>query len=238
MAQLYLGLPALTGKLDRYAERYNLVELCPVDTSLPNARKLARWREVVPPSFAFSVVLPRRVADLTPGAEADAALVEALDAARHLAARCLVLATPASVRPTKTNRDRIAALADRLPPDGHVRAWQPAGIWEPEDVMETAQRSNLLPVFDAAQEPLAPGPVVYTRIRALGHGMRLGADRLARIARQLADRRAAFVVVDRLIAQRVRSAVSSLANGDVHGVPAIFRPRGERLERDDLDEEQ
>ena len=36
-----------------------------------------------------------------------------------------MLVTPATVRPTKSNRERIAALAERLPRQGPVLGWQP-----------------------------------------------------------------------------------------------------------------
>jgi uncharacterized protein YecE (DUF72 family) len=228
MARVMVGLPTLQGKLTKYAERFDMVELRPVDTPLPKGDKLAGWRAKVAPGFAFSVVLPHAVASLTPGAGLDDALAETLEAARLLQANCLVLATPASVRPTKQNREWLLRLAERLPPDAHQRAWQAAGIWDPEEMMELAFEANLIPVFDAAQEPLAPGPVVYTRIRALGHGMHLGAERILRIAEQLGDRREAYVVADRELGGKLRAGLrQALAQNPSRGkLPALFRPRG------------
>ena len=63
MPRVLIGLPALKGKLERYAERYDMVELRPVDTPLPRSSKLEAWRSQVPPAFAFSIVtLERRSA--------------------------------------------------------------------------------------------------------------------------------------------------------------------------------
>jgi len=226
MARLLVGLPALRGKLERYAKRYDLVEVRPVDTPLPSGTKLGRWRERVPPAFAFSVVLPRVVCELAPGAELDRALRRSLEAARYLQASCLLLATPPSVRPTKRNRGRLAALRERLPADGHVVAWQATGVWEQEEAMEVAATTGWLPVFDAAEEPLAPGPVVYTRISALGRAGRLGADRAAHVARRLAGRRDAYVVVDQAVAGRLRTALRAEASQAPAGrpIPPLFRP--------------
>jgi len=208
MARCFVGLPQLRGKLARYAERYDMVEVRPLDTPLPAPAQLGRWREQVPPSFAFSVVLPRAVAELAPGPTLERALEHSLEVARALQARCLILSTPATVRPTKPNRERIMELGRRLPEHGHVIGWQPAGMWEVEDVFATAHRAGLLPVLDAARDPLPPGPIVYTRIQTMGQASQLGAASIERIVLQLQSRREAFVVVDAGAAQRVRLALS------------------------------
>lgn len=225
MSRLYVGLPRLVGKLATYAERFDIVEVRPIDTPLPKISKLAGWREQVPASFAFSVVLPSAVAKLGDGE--DGALAEAIEAARVLQASAIVLATPAVVRPTKKNRERIIELGDKLPRDAHTLAWQPQGMWEVEDIMATASAAGLIPVFDAAQEPLAPGPVVYTRIRSLGHATQLGADRIDRIAHQLAGRREASVIVEGDQARKVRAELrAALERVDSRRpVPMVFKPR-------------
>lgn len=224
MSRLLVGLPHLKGKLATYAERFDIVEVRPVDNPLPKTSKLAGWREQVPPSFAFSVVLPSAVAKLGDGDEA--ALTQALEAARVLQATAIVLATPALVRPTKKNRERIRELADKLPRDAHTLVWHAQGMWETEDVMATASAAGLLPVFDAAQEPLPPGPIVYTRIRAMGHAAQLGADRIDLVAHQLAGRREATVIIDGEQAGKVRAELrSALERVDSRRpVPMVFKP--------------
>jgi uncharacterized protein YecE (DUF72 family) len=231
--RVLVGLPSLVGKLTSYAQQYDLVEVRPVDGPLPKPGKLAEWRKSVPPSFAFSVQLPAAVASLRPAAEMEAALSRALEAARALEANALVLSTPTNVRPTKQNRERIAELGARLPKDGHLLAWHASGIWEAEDVMATARAGGWLPIFDGAQEPLPPGPVVYTRIRALGHATRMSADRIEKLAHQLAGRREAFVVVEGTEGRKVRAALRTALEHLDEGrpVPTLFRPR--TLQADD-----
>jgi uncharacterized protein YecE (DUF72 family) len=226
MGRLLVGLPALRGKLERYAMRFDLVELRPVDTTLPPASRLAGWRKKVPPSFAFSVVLPRAVAELAPPAAFDAALEPALEAATALQARCIVLATTPAVRPTPPNRRRIVELGRRLAGRGHVLAWHAAGIWGPEEVLPTAAEGEWLPVFDPVQQELPPGPIVYTRIRAMGHAQSLGADRLAAVADQLAGRRECFVIIDAQSPLRIKNGLKAALEADAGRRPAgaIFRP--------------
>jgi uncharacterized protein YecE (DUF72 family) len=210
MARLLVGLPALQGDLEKYKARFDLLELRPIDTSLPKIGTLRKWRKAVPPAFVFSVVLPRAVGQLAAGKELDAALESSLEIASAVEARCVVLQTPASVRPTAANRRRIAALFARIPPEGTVRCWEPGGMWEREDVLATAREAGALAVFDAAREALPPGPIAYTRLRALGKSIGLGAVIIERVADRLRKRREAFVVVEQAgEGQRVRAALGA-----------------------------
>src|SRR6185437_2867867 len=106
----------------------DVVELRPEEGSVPKASTLRKWRKSVPPSFVFSVVLPRAVAALEPGPALDAALASSLEAAAALEARCVVLQTPPQVRPTASNKKRLAAVFDRIPKEGTVRCWEPSGL--------------------------------------------------------------------------------------------------------------
>lgn len=211
MARLHVGIHALQGDIKKYKDQLDLVEIRPVDTTMPGAVGLRKWRKAVPPAFVFSVVLPRVVSELSPGKALDDALAVSLEAATALEARCIVLPTSTEVRPTAANRKRIAALFARIPPEGTIRCWEPRGMWEREDVIETARVADVLPVFDAGREDLARGPVVYTRLRALGSQAAPSASVLDRVARRLEGRREAFVVVEgtRGAALRVKSSLTA-----------------------------
>jgi len=239
MAQVLVGTPQLAGKLANYAERFSMAEVRPVDSALPAGKKLRAWRDKVPPSFAFSVVLPRCVAALTPGSEFEQGLGVAFDAARQLEARVVMLVTPASLRPTSRNRSRIVDLGQRIVAYGHLLAWQPEGLWEREDVVATARDAHMMPVFAAAQEQLASGAVVYTRIRALGATQRAGAELVARVAAQLSERREAFVVADQALAGTLSSQLPALVSRErIAQAPMLFKPSGNALLVDAGDEEQ
>ena len=210
MARLLVGLPAPQGDLAKYATRFDLVEIRPVDTVVPKPPTLRKWRKSVPPSFVFSVVLPRVVGALAPSPALDEAIAATLQVAVALEARCIVLPTPPEVRPTATNKKRLAAVFERLPADGLVRCWEPSGIWERDDVVEVARAIGVLPVFDAAREALAAGPIAYTRLRALGKSAALGQATVERVADRLRRRRESFVVVEGpREAQRVKSALTA-----------------------------
>jgi uncharacterized protein YecE (DUF72 family) len=202
-----VGLPALQGDLAKYASRFELVEVRPVDTAIPKPSTLRKWRRSVPPAFAFSVVLPRVVGELSPGPELDAALTASLEVAAALEARCVVLPTPATVRPTSANKKRLAAVFERIPREGTVRCWEPAGLWEREEILGSARALGVVPVFDVARESPGSGPIVYTRLRALGKSTALGAATLARVAERLRRRREVFLVIEGAGAARTKQAL-------------------------------
>jgi uncharacterized protein YecE (DUF72 family) len=232
MARLLVGLPALQGDIAKYKDRYDLVELRPVDASLPRPATLRRWRKAVPPGFVFSVVLPRVVGELAGSGQEgkdealDAALAASLEVASVVEARCVVLQTPPSFRPTASNRKKLATLFERVPAEGVVRCWEASGLWERDDVIATARGAGVLPVLDAACETLPPGPIAYTRLRALGSTAALGAVTVEKIAAELRGRREAFVVVEGPGAARVKVALSAaMARSRARpGGPGIVRP--------------
>jgi uncharacterized protein YecE (DUF72 family) len=196
MARLLVGLPALAGDVEKYASKFDLVELRAGDAALPKPATLRRWRKAVPPHFAFSVVLPPAVGELAPGKALDAGVATSIEVAATLEARCVVLQTPADVRPTTANKKRIAAVMERIPREGTVRCWEPAGIWEREDVLAFARSMGVIPVFDVARDAPGAGPIVYTRLRALGKSAILGSATVARVGERLKKRREVFVVVE------------------------------------------
>jgi len=223
-----VGMPTLVGDVGKFGARFDMVELHPVDTTTPRAATLRGWRRAVPPSFVFSVVLPAAVGRLEASAAATAALASALEVATTVEARCLVLQTPAEVRPTATNKKRIGQLLEGLPRTGVVVCWDPQGIWEPAEVLEVARGCGAVPIVDAAREPVPPGSVVYTRLRALGRGGALGQATLDRVAERLRGKREAFVICEAPIgaATRARAVlIAAMARARPGtGAPVVVRP--------------
>jgi uncharacterized protein YecE (DUF72 family) len=228
MARPHVGLPALKGDLEHYAQRYDLLELRPGDTPAPRGATLRSWRKKVPPSFVFSVVLPKVVGELRPSRELDEALEQALAVAREVEARCIVLATPASVTPTDLNRKRLSALVARIPHDAVTLAWEPRGIWEAEEAAEFAKKLDVVLVVDAAREQAPKGPISYFRLRGLGESTRLSAGAVEKVAAQLRGRREAYVIIESTgpaaVAEALqRSAGRRVTTPRVGG--AVLRPR-------------
>jgi uncharacterized protein YecE (DUF72 family) len=228
MARPHVGLATLEGDLERYAEKYDLLELRPGEAPVPKPSTLRAWRRKVPPSFVFSVVFPKPVSDLKPSPALDQALEQALLIAREVEARCLVIATPPSITPTDLNRKRLGALVERIPHDAVTLAWEPRGIWETDEAAELADKLGLVLVVDAAREQAPKGPIAYFRLRGLGESTRLSPAVVDKVADELASRREAYVVIESsgalAVAEALRKKTSRRAAPARSG-GAVLKPR-------------
>lgn len=226
MTTVHVGLPALKGDLGRYAQRFDLLEVRPIDTPLPRPSRLAKWRKEVPPAFVFSVVVPSVVADLRTSPEADAALATTLETAVALQARCLVITTPVHVTPTALHKKRLAALVARMPRDAVTVAWEPRGVWDVAEAQELAKQLEVSLVVDAAQERPPRGPVLYTRLRGLGAQSRLSAAAVERARESLSSRREVFVVIEAAGAAQVAAAMAKPLPGPARmSTATVVRPQ-------------
>lgn len=232
--RLFVGPATPKGDFAKIGARFGIVEVR-ADRPMPRAATLRAWRRDAGPQFVFSVVLPRSVSELGSGALRDPGIADTIEVARLLEARCILLATPPSVRPTNVYRDRIAALAEKLPKSPTMLAWEPSGLWEPEEIRQTARAAQVLPVLDAAQTELLPGSVVYTRLRALGGASRLGQRALEQTADQLRGRREAFVIVENgADAHRTKVALeAALERSPALAGGVVVRPVPGRLRAED-----
>lgn len=231
--RLFVGPATHKGDLAKLAARFDLVEIR-AEGAVPRAATLRSWRRSVPPGFVFSVVLPRIVGELARGPEAEEALDRAIEVARLLEARCVLLQTATSVRPTTANRDRITRLVEKLPKLGSMVAWEPSGLWEPEEIRATARQAQVVAVLDGAQQELFAGSVVYTRVRALGGASRLSDKALDHLARQLRGRREAFVAVENPAdAARIKMSLERAVTAATGGGGVVVRAVPGRLRAED-----
>lgn len=205
--QLFVGISRLQGPIERYAERFDMVEVN-TDLSLPRPPRLAAWRAAVPESFVFSLVVPRQVAALESGPE-DEPFHRLQSIAEALGAGWLLLITPSGVSPTPRTRERFGRLVDAIRRPGRRIAWEPRGPWSAEQAESAARELGVHLVVDLARADVRrpPGDVVYTRLRALGRGARLGAPEVERVAEALDEASEAFVIVEGAGPGRVRQAL-------------------------------
>lgn len=224
MTTVHVGLPALRGTLEEYANHFDLLEVCPLDQPLPKPSKLRSWRREVPPTFAFSVVLPSIVSSLKPSAAADDALARSLETAKTLQARCIVLVTPPDVTPTPLNRKRLAELVAKLPKDVVFLGWEPRGVWDLDEADALARQLGLSIIVDATRDLPRKGNIVYTRLRGIGGATRLSAPAIERARQGLAGRREVFVVVESGSPTKVAQALRDLPDAPAKGVTSIASP--------------
>jgi uncharacterized protein YecE (DUF72 family) len=221
--------------MSKYQESFDMVELRSDTLGASRPSTVRAWRRAVNPAFTFSVVLPRVVGQLTGGAEADKKLTEALELAKLVEARCVVLQTPPEVRPTKANRDKLVALAAKIARPSVALCWEPSGLWEPAEIYATARAMSAIAVVDATETKLPNGAAVYTRIRSLGGRRTVSARGIATIAEQLQGRRDAWVVVeDKRSATKLRAELARAMTrlGPATG-PVVVKPSPGRLRAED-----
>lgn len=234
MGRVQVGLPGFQGDVAKYAQRYDMVELRADVVATTKPATLRAWRRAVNPAFTFSLVLPRSTGALSDTAGARAELAHALKAAAALEARCIVVETPAEVRPTKANREKLRVLfASLTQPATHV-CWDARGVWEASEVHATARALGVVPVVDAAHEDAPAGPTMYARLRALGQNG-VSTKSIARVAEQLRGKRDAWVIVeDRASGARVRKELGgALVEAAPISVPMVVRPSAGRLRAED-----
>jgi uncharacterized protein YecE (DUF72 family) len=230
---LYVGLSTIKGKIERYAQRFNLAEVRPGRDTLPKTSRLTQWRDAVAEDFAFSVLLPNEVAALTGSPDADRRLADALQVADALDARWLVLQTPPSVMPGARSMARLGDFFGKLRDRRAALAWEPRGVWQEDDAERLADDLGVHLVRDAARDPLPDTESVYCRVRGLGEASRLRMAAIEHAADELAERKEAFVLFD--AAENAVSA-ADLLRRQIAGAAADLHEDDE--ESDDADDEE
>ncbi len=233
-SRVHVGQAALIGKLERYAKVFDFLEVRAAP-QLPSLSRLRRLRGDAPEGFSFSLVASPKLTELA-ASEPDAALVEATRAAAGaLAARFVLLRTPHSVAPSARSRTRLARLVEALAGAATAVAWEPRGVWTDEDADATATRLGVVLVRDLAEYEPPEGPVLYTRLLALGRNARIGAGIIERVSERIEGAEEAFVIAE---GRGAVGLAKQLRNVEVSEIPDDEEGDDDELEdSDELEEE-
>lgn len=194
-SRVFVGRAAVQGSIERYARAFDLVELSADPGRHPGKKVLRSWRDAVPEAFVFNVVVPTEVARLE-GEDAQL-LAQATEMAQSLHAGWWVLRTPPSATPSARTLRHLERLVGHLRPSCPRIAWEPRGVWSEEDLLRAAGSLGVNVVRDLTREDPLPGETeIYTRVRALGQGMRVTAGAAERVADRLADATRSYVVIE------------------------------------------
>lgn len=192
--KVHVGKASLVGHIERYAQKFDFLEVR-AEPSLA-AKRLRRLREGAPEHFTFSVVAPRELC-LLDGSAPDRALVAAArSGSEALGARFVLLRTPATVTPSQRTKTRLTALVDAVRGAAKDVAWEPRGIWTPDESEAFADELGVVLVRDLAEQDPPASELVYTRLLALGRNQRIGSGALERVAERIASADEAFVIVE------------------------------------------
>ena len=193
---LFVGQASLQGDIARYAQHFNLLELHTEPGRLPKPAGLRKWVESAGEGFAFSLRVQAKLWSAD-AAAADSVIDYVHTVAATLKPAVYLLQTPATATPTARNKERIAALCERLRRPEIMLAWEPRGIWQAEELEELAESLEVLLVRDLSRnEDVALGSTVYTRLLALGDATHVRGGVAYDVAEKLAECERAFVVME------------------------------------------
>ncbi|MGB5701686.1 MAG: hypothetical protein WBM48_02620 [Polyangiales bacterium] len=157
----------------KYSSELAFAELAP-QNPLPKPGTLAKWRKGLPDGFELGLRAPESTwnppdGPLRTGAALDEGVSWLSEASEALGASILVVATGPTVTTGARDRNRLRAYFDRLPRrDGLTIVWRPTGLWEPETVQSMARSLGISGGFDAVNDPVPEGGVVYGSLLAEG----------------------------------------------------------------------
>jgi uncharacterized protein YecE (DUF72 family) len=242
--RFHIGAKDLRGGIEAYAKRFDLLEVSlharAVGGAAMTNTTMRRWRKAVPPHFDFCVIAGPNVAKLKATPALDEELKETLAAIDALQARCVLLRTPADVTPATLWRDRMARLLERFPRDATNIVWEPRGVWEIGDAALAAKKWGIVLSVDAARDPVPPGPVAYTRLRAMGETRSYGPSAMERVVHAIGQRRDAYVVIETdkaLVEAKSLRRIAQGAGKKDGGFGRVLRPRAATVKvRDDEQE--
>jgi hypothetical protein len=174
MVHVFIGCDRIVGRKVAYFEYVTATEVRETADDSVTGKALSRWRTDSPKGFCFVMHAPNGVGmplgearpawlgDLDPASAGLFQDTEAVRAAweytgvqaRKLGPKAILVKTPPTFTPTPANRDRIAWFASELVPKlGITVAFEPHGLWEPEQWVPWCRSIGLAPAFDPFVEP-------------------------------------------------------------------------------------
>lgn len=240
--RLFIGCAGFVGPRERYWQQLSLVELTETFHGFPKAKALRQVRQQAGPDKAIVVTASQVV---THPPEDPAFRVErtgrpagpcgllrdteavwdawasTVQGAEAVDAQGVLLRTPPLFTPTAAHRRALALFVERVRGELGERllAWEPTGLWEPDDAAALAAELGLVRAVNPLRDPPTSGPTAYFRLRGLT-GVRRGytEDDLEEVLDKAAPFAEAFIVFDhqdRLIdARRLARLAGAEGAGD------------------------
>lgn len=174
MTHIFIGCDEISGSRQATFKSLSALEVTQTAEDTLTAARLEQYRTESPKGFAFvmtahsavthpvaqDTAAPPLVADCPTGEVGLLQDTEAvrrgwertMEMARHLSPKLILIRTPLSFSPSDEHRARLTWFAETLAPQARevkaMVAWEPHGLWEPEDFVPLARSLKLVPVFD------------------------------------------------------------------------------------------
>ena len=214
--QLFVGQSNLRGAINKYASRFNLLELRAEPERLPRESVLRRWAEEVSDRFAFSVLLgPQHVQS---SGEPSSMVSRAILAAKCLEAKWIVVQTEPMWGPSQKTKQRLAKLFERVSESGCRVAWEPHGVWQDEEALAFARELGMHYVRDIGRGDPLGEDVVYSRMPGLGILSRMSLGAMERVARNLGNATEAYLIAGGDGAGKLQQMLPALVAAQEHGL--------------------
>jgi uncharacterized protein YecE (DUF72 family) len=217
--QLFVGQFNLRGAINKYASRFNLLELRAEPERLPRESVLRRWADEVSDRFAFSVLLGPQHAQSS--GDPSSMLSRAILAAKCLEAKWIVIQTEPMWGPSQKTKQRLAELFERLSESGCRVGWEPHGVWQDEEALAFARELGMHFVRDIGRGDPLGEDVVYSRMPGLGILSRMSLGAMERVARNLGNASEAYLVVGGDGAGKLQQLLPALVAGQEHGMTRV-----------------
>lgn len=160
MTKIYYGCDELARGWNHYFKRCNALQLdLEVLDALPKIATLNRWRVESPKGFSFTLCADSKfVAALSRlsargATELDDATRQAwqenVERAHALAARAILIRTPADFSPGDVSRNLLKKVVEELAaPIKQLLIWEADGLWQLRDTLEFASSIGLVYAYD------------------------------------------------------------------------------------------
>lgn len=183
-----IGCCGFAASRREYYARLELVEVQQTFYQPPRVATAERWRAEAPAGFEFTVKAwqlithepssptYRRLSKPVPPDRRDRygffrdteEVWSAWEATRAiaaaLAAKVILFQTPASFTPSREHKERLRAFMRKIPRDGRLIAFEPRGVWEPEEAAALCADLDLVPAVDPLRTEPPAGRVAYFRL--------------------------------------------------------------------------
>jgi uncharacterized protein YecE (DUF72 family) len=210
VSTIRVGCCGFTSSRREYFERLQTVEVQQTFYQPPKPSTARSWREEAPPAFELTMKawqlithepqsptyrrlakpippeLGSRYGSFRDTEEVWAAWETTRAVAEAMGAKVILFQSPASFTPTRENKERLRRFFTRLPRGAWRCAFEPRGVWEPEDVGALCRELDLLHAVDPLQEdPQASDRIAYFRLQGPVTGRyRYSDEDLSRIAQK------------------------------------------------------
>lgn len=163
MTKYYYGCDEVIQGWSRYFDLCNALELdLSAEKNPPTIATLNRWRVESPRQFGFILHIHEDIVSALAAAgergskrlpkSIDAAIEQTFERAHALAAKALIVSTPAEFTPGESSKHLLSQLEERLvskQDKARPLIWEPSGLWQREDAMAwSSQHTGLTLAHD------------------------------------------------------------------------------------------